>query len=60
MFSNPIPSFDIATYSIHCDRGAHVSIHLAAASESLIYKQLHMSDTEDIYALLGQKVSETA
>ena len=60
MFSNPIPSFNVATYFVHCDRGVHVSIHLAAASESLIYEQLHMSDTEDIYALLGQKVSETA
>jgi hypothetical protein len=27
MFQNPLPRFDVPTYSIHIDRGAHVSYH---------------------------------
>jgi hypothetical protein len=50
MFCNPIPSFDVTTYSIHCDRGAHVSVHIAAASNTLIFEKSYTLDTEDIYA----------
>ena len=50
MFCNPVPSFDVATYSIHCDRGAHVSVHIAAASDALVHEQSLTTDTEDIYA----------
>ena len=50
MFCNPIPSFNVTTYSIHCDRGAHVSIHIAAISNTLLSEKATMSDTEDIYA----------
>jgi hypothetical protein len=38
MFCNPVPSFDVATYSIHCDRSAHVSVHIAAASNALVHE----------------------
>jgi len=27
MFQNPLPAFDVPTYSIHVDRGAHVTYH---------------------------------
>jgi hypothetical protein len=27
MFNNPVPRFDIPTYSVHCDHGAHVTFH---------------------------------
>jgi len=50
MFCNPVPSFDVATYSIHCDRGAHVSVNIAAASNALVHEQSLTIDTEDIYA----------
>jgi hypothetical protein len=50
MFCNPIPSFDVTTYSIHCDCCAHVSVHIAAASNTIIFEKPHTSDTEDIYA----------
>ena len=50
MFCNPIPSFDVTTYSIHCDRGAHVSIPIAAISDTLLSEKATTLDTEDIYA----------
>ena len=50
MFCNPIPSFDVTTYSIHCNRGTHVSVHIAAVSDTLIFEKSHALDTEDIYA----------
>jgi len=50
MFCNPVPSFDVATCSIHCDRGAHVSVHIAAASDALVNEQSLTTNTEDIYA----------
>jgi hypothetical protein len=50
MFCNPIPSFNVTTYSIHCDCGAHVSVHIAAVCDTLLYEKSHTSDTEDIYA----------
>jgi hypothetical protein len=50
MFCNPIPSFNVTTYSIHCNREAHVSVHIAAARDALIHEKSLTSDTEDIYA----------
>ncbi len=50
MFCNPIPSFNVTTYWIHCDHGAHVSVHIAAAADTLIVEKSHTLDTEDIYA----------
>jgi hypothetical protein len=36
MFLNPIPPFDVPSYSIHVDRCAHVHFHDAATSRQLI------------------------
>ncbi len=50
MFSNPVPSFDVTTYSVNCDRGAHVTVHITAACELLLLEQSNTSDTKNIYA----------
>jgi hypothetical protein len=57
LLHNPAPSFDIATYLIHFDRGAHVAFHDEGACKLLLIKQSWMSDTEDIYGSPWQKVS---
>jgi hypothetical protein len=49
-FCNPIPSFNVTTYSIHCDRGAHVPVFIAAVRDTLLYEKSHTANTEDIYA----------
>jgi hypothetical protein len=49
MFCNPIPAFDVTTYSIHCDRGAHVSIHIAAICDTLLFEYSLTSDNGNIY-----------
>jgi hypothetical protein len=36
MFHNQIPRFDIPTYSIHVDRGAHISCFCAIQANELI------------------------
>jgi hypothetical protein len=38
MFQNPIPAFDIPTYSIHVDRGAHVTYHDQALTNVLCFE----------------------
>ena len=50
LFCDPIPSFNLTTYLIHCGRDTHVSVHIAAASDTCIFKKSHTADTEDIYA----------
>jgi hypothetical protein len=50
MFSNPVPSFNVTTYFIHCDQGAHVTVHIAAACKLLLLKKSNMLDTKNIYA----------
>jgi hypothetical protein len=37
MFQNPIPAFDISTYSIHVDRGAYVMYHDQALTNVLCF-----------------------
>ncbi len=44
MFQNPIPSFDVPTYSIHVDRGAHVSYHDQNHCDILCIKASYTSD----------------
>jgi hypothetical protein len=56
MFHNPVPIFDVPTYSIHFDRGSHVAFHDEAACKLLLIKQSKTSDTEDIYCSHLQKV----
>ena len=43
MFHNPIPRFDVPTYSVHVDRGAHTSRHCAAQADELVLSA-HDSD----------------
>ncbi len=38
MFNNPVPRFDIPTYSVHCNRGVHVAFHDNATCTILIAK----------------------
>jgi hypothetical protein len=49
MFNNPVPRFDIPTYSVHCNHGAHVVFHDDAACNILLTEHSRMSDTKDIY-----------
>ena len=44
MFHNPIPHFDVPTYSIHVDRGAHTSSHCTMHASDLVqlaHRALH-------------------
>ncbi len=36
MFNNPVPRFDVPTYSVYCNRGAHVTFHDNATCTNLI------------------------
>jgi hypothetical protein len=36
MFHNLLPRFDVPSYSIYVDRGAHVSFHDAAIANQLL------------------------
>jgi hypothetical protein len=38
MFGNPLPRFDVPTYSIHVNRGAHVQFHDKALSNVLLFE----------------------
>ncbi len=49
MFNNSVPHFDVPTYSVHCDRGAHVTFHNDSTCAILILKHSRTSETEDIY-----------
>jgi hypothetical protein len=43
MFQNPTPSFDVPTYSIHVDRGTHVTYHDQAHSNILCLEASQIS-----------------
>jgi hypothetical protein len=45
MFHNPLPWFNVPSYSIHIDRGAHVSFHDAAISRKLVLSTSHVAST---------------
>jgi hypothetical protein len=49
MFNNPVPRFDVPTYSVHSDRGAHVTFHDDSTCAILMLEHSRMSETEDIY-----------
>ena len=43
MFQNPIPSFNVPTYSIHVDCGAHVSYHDQTLNDNICIEASHTS-----------------
>ncbi len=45
MFHNPVPQFNVPSYSIHVDRCAHVHFHDAALSRQLIFTAHHDTDS---------------
>ena len=47
MFHNPLPRFDVPSYSIHVDRGAHVTFHSDAIARQLIISAPNANDTPD-------------
>jgi hypothetical protein len=49
MFNNPVPHFDVPTYSVHCDRGANVMFRDNSTCTILMLKHSWTSETEDIY-----------
>jgi hypothetical protein len=49
MFKNPVPRFNIPTYTVHCNRSTHMVFHDDAACNILLTKHSQTSDTKDIY-----------
>jgi hypothetical protein len=49
IFNNPVPQFDVRTYSVHCNPGAHMMFHDKPTCTILMLEHLQMSDAEDIY-----------
>ncbi len=45
MFHNPLPQFDVPSYSIHVDRGAHVTFHIDTIARQLIILAPTANDT---------------
>jgi hypothetical protein len=45
MFNNPLPKFDVPTYLIHVNRGAHVTYHNQALCNLLLFKASRMSSS---------------
>jgi hypothetical protein len=45
MFHNPLPHFDVPSYSIHVDRGAHVTFCSDAIACQLIILAPNANDT---------------
>jgi hypothetical protein len=56
MFHNPLPWFDVPSYSIHIDHGVHVSFHNAAISRQLVLSTSHAGSTPGTLTSLWQKV----
>jgi hypothetical protein len=48
MFHNPLLHFNVSSYSIHVDRGAHVLFHDIAIARELILTASHVSDTSGL------------
>jgi hypothetical protein len=45
MFNNPLPKFDIPTYSIHVDCSAHVTYHDKALCDLLLFEASRTSNS---------------
>ncbi len=58
MFQNPIPKFYVPTYSIHVDRGAHVTYHDQAHTDILCFEASRTSDSAHDRRYPWQKVLE--
>ena len=56
MFQNPTPRFDVPTYSIHVDRGAHVIYHDQTHCDILRIKASHTSEGLSNWCYPWQKV----
>ena len=56
MFHNQLLHFDVPSYSIHVDRGAHVLFHDTAIAHQLILMASHASDTSGLPLPPRQKV----
>ena len=46
MFHNPLPRFDVPSYSVHADRGAHVTFHSDTIACQLIISAPNANDTQ--------------
>jgi len=57
MFHNPLPRFDVPSYSIHVDHGAHVTFHSDAIARQLIISAPNANDTPDALKSPWQKVT---
>ncbi len=57
MFQNPLPAFDLPTYSIHVDRGAHVTYHNQALTNVLCFEASQTSNTLQDKCYPWQKIS---
>ena len=49
MFQNPLPAFDVPTYSIHVDRGAHVAHHDQALADALCLEASQSIEQGTVY-----------
>jgi hypothetical protein len=56
MFHNPLPRFDVPSYSIHVDRGVHVLFYETAIARQIILTASHASDTSGLPLPPWQKV----
>jgi hypothetical protein len=45
MFNNILPNFDVSTYLIHVDRGAHMTYHNKALCNLLLFEASRMSNS---------------
>jgi hypothetical protein len=45
MFQNPLPTFNVPTYSIHVDQGAHVKYHNKALMDILCFEASQTSES---------------
>ncbi len=55
--ANPLPHFDVPSYSIHVDRGAHIQFHNAALTRQLILATSHATDSLGVLHSPWQKVT---
>ncbi len=56
MFNNPLPKFDVPTYSIHVNHGAHVMYHDKALCNLLLFEASWTSNSASYRHYLWQKV----
>jgi hypothetical protein len=57
MFHNPLPRFDVPSYSLHVDRGAHVTFYSDAIARQLVILAPNTNDTPGALKSPWQKVT---